>query len=380
MFANRKPFRGVCAALALVAGLEQAHAQTLPPSPVPIAVAPAWAPAQPAPPAPPPSLGRPIPVPYAAPAPSPFVVEGQPTGPLAPMPPAPGPLFPVGDPGRNGWGPYEAPSAPPGLFLDVELQFLSPILKNHLNSDQPLGSVGSVTVPSASLPWTVSPKFELGYHLPDAQGLFAASYRFLVAEGTATPTIDGAAFNVRTRVNLNTFDLDYGTNPYVFSPRYELSYRIGARVSDIFFDSRVQGDVLTRQASNDFTGAGPHARVDLNRQIGFLPGLGLFGRADGSVLIGQIHQRFREDDTNPDGTVTTSVLTRTRTQSVPVLLFQLGLSYTPTFTKNLHFAAGYQYEHYWYLGQFGLDANANFSRSRGELSAQGLFVRGQLDF
>jgi hypothetical protein len=306
---------------------------------------------------------------------SPFVAPTPPTGPLAPAPVPVAPLFPTGDPGPNGLGPYGPPSPPPGLFTDIELLIIKPSLKNQINSDRPFGTANAGTIPSANLGWTVSPKFEIGDRLPEGLGFFALSYRFMLSDGKQTQVFAGAPFQVHTRLDLNTIDLDYGTAPYEVAPHYELSYRIGARLSDIFFDSSVSTDGFRRQASNNFFGAGPHAQVDATHPLSFLPDVSLFGRLDGAVLIGNIHQHFREDAGGG-----TSDFVRNRTQSVPTLTIQAGLSYTPSFYKNLHFTTGWQYEHYWFLGQIGQDAAGNFSTSRGELSANSWFLRGQLDF
>ena len=63
-----------------------------------------------------------------------------------------------------------------------------------------------------------------------------------------------------------------------------------------------------------------------------------------------------------------------------MLTVQAGLTYTPCSAPFLHFAAGYQYEHCWYLGQLGLMPDGTFPTTRGELGAHALFVRGSWDF
>src|SRR5206468_1398191 len=146
----------------------------------------------------------------------------------------------------------------------TELQLIRPVLKNRLSSDAPLLTGAPLRVPSADLDWTVSPRFEVGYRLPDSAGYFALGYRFLVSEGNDTRTFDGfpgVPFAVRTRLDVNEVDFDYGTSPYSPMPRYDLSWRIGVRLADVFFDSRAAAPFLTQQASNDFFGGGPHARL-----------------------------------------------------------------------------------------------------------------------
>src|SRR5262249_55093255 len=129
----------------------------------------------------------------------------------------------------------------------------------------------------------------------------------------------------------------------------------------------------------NFFGAGPHARLDVERRLDLMPGVALFGRLDGAVLIGQVQQRFRET-VGADDFLLTSVNTIRRTQSVPVLNVQTGLSYTPQGMKNLHFSTGYTYEHYFYVGNLGIDNNGSPFGSHGEFWSQGWFLRGQIDF
>src|SRR5262249_34640868 len=169
-----------------------------------------------------------------------------------------------------------------------------------------------------NLDFVAEPTFEVGYRLPDSAGYFAFAYSFLVSEGTGTTIIDGVPFATRTRVNINTLDIDYGTTPYEFSPRWTIAWRLGARISDVFFDSRIRNGDFLKQASNDFFGSGPHARLEVERRIVALPGLSLFGRLDGAVLIGQIHQRFRQEA--PEGDlIAVDTLTVRKAQAVPYL-------------------------------------------------------------
>jgi hypothetical protein len=354
MFA-RKPWLG---GVLLVLGLPAAGAAQgpgLPAAPVVVPAAPA------------PELGRPVPIPPPAP-----------TTPLAWTPPPP-PAAPTVDPGPNGWAPYEPPSAPPGFFFDVEIDLTQPVLKNKITNDQGVLPSGNMLhVPRADLDLTVSPKFEIGYRLPDSSGLFAGSYRFLTSEGTNVQNIGGANFDTKSRVNLQVWNLDYGTTPYEVAPNWKISWRVGASLTDLFFDSRIQNAALLQQASNTYIGSGPHGRLDVERRVSAVPGLSLFGRLDGSVLIGQINQRFREEALQEDGSTLTSTGFARHTQSVPTLLLQAGVSYVPPIFTNVTFTTGYQFEDYWYLGQF--NTNATPGTSRGEYYSHSWFLRAQVDF
>src|SRR5262249_31931516 len=149
---------------------------------------------------------------------------------------------------------------------------------------------------------------EFGYRLEDGQGYFAASYRFLEADGGGDP---------HSRLMVNTLDLDYGILPYEFSPRWTLGWRIGARIDDIVFDARNSAGQRSR---NEFYGGGLHSRAELERRIVPVPGLSLFGRMDGSVVIGHVKQRYTD----------VNIWAADRDQrTVPVINVQAGLSYTP---------------------------------------------------
>jgi hypothetical protein len=284
------------------------------------------------------------------------------------------------DPGPNGWGPYGPPSAPEGYFAGVEFQWLKPVFRNHLNSDATLVLGDNLNVPSAKLAWAAEPVFEVGYRLADSAGYFALNYRFLNSDGTQTLDVNGTPSALRSRVALNSGDLDYGTSPSEVFPRLDLGWRVGVRLADVFYDTRLNNDALSQQISNDFFGAGPHGRMDVHYHINPVPGLSVFGRLDGAVLIGQINQHYRQAVTGADGTVSAAEQERRRTQAVPVFNTQLGLSYTPPSLPNLHLTTGYTFEYYWYLGQLGINPDATFPSSRGELGTQGWFLRAQVDF
>jgi Legionella pneumophila major outer membrane protein precursor len=354
---------GMTAALAAVAALAGAAARGQAP-PLPAAPVPA-----------PPALGPPVTVPGLPPPPPP------PPSPLLPPPPPPPPLAPV----PGAWGPYTPPEALPGLFFGVELQVLRPALKNRLEGLVPLsdGSLATVNVPSANLNWTVAPVFEIGYRSPDIAGLVAFDYRFLLDEASATRPLAGTDSSVRTRVTVNEITLDYGFPTWRFAPRWELNTRVGAQLADIFFDSRASNPFLFEQESSNFYGAGPHLRFDLERHIAFVPGLSLFGRTDLVALIGQTKQRFREQAFAADGAlVAVGALEQQRqTQLVPVLTLDAGLEYTPPSLNFLHFGVGYMFQRYFNLGHLNNTVNGiPVVHSSGELTTQGVYVRGRLDF
>ena len=330
----------------------------------------------------------PVAPPVGAPSPSP----------LAYVPPPPSlPAPPTSDPGPAGWGPFSVCSQPPGWFASAEIAYVFPTLRFAPINEQPLPTgqlLGQVHIPKVALSSTVSPTFEVGYHLPDSEGLFAVNYRFLATEGTGTGISADGIFQTRTRLDSNIINFDYGTAAFEFVPHWLLSFRVGAELADVFFDSNGVNLDRFEQASTSFFGGGFHGRMDVERQILAVPGLSLFGRVDGAVVIGQVNQHFRVGPP-PDGTGGFSTEQR-RVQTVPNLILQGGLSYCPPVLRGLRITFGYDFERWWYVGQLGQNAQNNLSLpalaqangggnvpltpSRGEFWLQGVFLRAQYDF
>lgn len=365
---DRLPTRPRCTVLLLVALLVSGslHAQDpgLPPSPVPVT-----------PPITPPPASAPL-----APAvpPTPLTYVPVPAAPLFPPPPST-------DPGPNGWAPFGLTSPDTGWFLNTEVALVFPALKFRLTNDQPLPITGiRLNVPSVDLNTTVMPTFEAGYYLGESCGYFALAYSFLVSEGTGQRRDFLGTFDTRTRLVINWADFDYGTTPVEFWPRYEITWRIGFRLADIYFDSKASNPGVVQSASNDFLGAGPHARFDIERRIAFVPGLALFGRVGGAAFVGRVRQRYNLQigtmvDTVFRGAINDSDSAR-RGQLVPYVNLQAGLSYAPPSLPGLKFTAGYLFEDYFNAGRLGEDTTGQVSQSRGEVWSHGVFVRGQFDF
>ncbi len=326
-----------------------------------------WTPAAPVPISPPitlsdagpgPIISRPVPV-----VTQPVPVPSPPT--FAPQPyyPPPAPLGPAPTS-------YGASAPEPLLFFNWELQFVQPSVSNHLNNTItfPDGTTKTIALPGVGLDFTVAPKIELGWRLPDRLGEFSFGYRFLIAEGKQTQTADGIETNSRSRFNFNELDFDYATARSEFEPHWWFQARIGARVDWSFYDTRANTPALLTvdRESNYFVGAGPHLGLDVERT--FVMGFGVFGTVDGAVLIGQPEQRFVE---TIDGVSFTTQPQRT-TLAVPTIQAQIGVSYTPPSFERLRFRVGYQYERWFNLG--------SVQGSSLDFSSQGGFLRGEIDF
>jgi hypothetical protein len=216
---------------------------------------------------------------------------------------------------------------------------------------------------------------EIGYRLPEGWGEVLVSYRTLVTEGRAVLAgfdLDGSDGGLKSRLNLNVLDLDYGSPEYCFSLDWHMSWKAGIRLASIYFDSLAEGLFIEERTSNNFLGAGPHVGMDLERSLE-LPDLGLFARLEGAAVIGQTRQAFEEAFVLDDGSLTGGATTVHHTQTVPVLLVQAGLTWTPCWHGHLsRLKVGYEFQQWWSLG--------NAADSRAELTAQGIFVRGEFGF
>jgi hypothetical protein len=334
----------------------------------------------------PPAPGQSVPIP-------PPPASGQDAFPnlhYEPPPPPPGPPNPpdtpivppdVVEPVPEVALPPDTLLGPAGFFASVDLAVLYPSVKNHLAATVhlPIGRAVRFTLPASDLGETVSPRFEVGYLLPDNLGFFAVNYRFVSAEGSEPFVLKGGPFQVESRLDINTFDFDYGLAPYLFAPRWELHSRIGVRLTNVFFDSRIDNGNFYEQIGNNFYGAGPHVRLELQRRL-VLPGLALFGQVDGGLLVGQVRQHFTEEGFPSRRRVSDICFLFRETETVPVLGAQVGVMYTPVSLSNLHLRLGYQYEHYFEVGDLESTVTGATASSSGEVATQGVFVQVLVDF
>lgn len=342
-------------------------AQGLPASPVPTYPTPdAGLPAAP-PPAtealPPPVLTPPTtltPPPTMTPPLAPYPVQ---TGPIAvtqPLPPPP-------PPGTQ----------PPGWFADVELSILAPRLTSSVTGNVNVSGLFTDTVqlPNANLDWTVAPRFILGYRMCDGNGEISVAYQSVATSGTATLPgfdIDGSTGMLKTRLDMNVVDIDYGSPEYRFFSSWTTKWSAGVRIADVFFDSHAVGYYLDQRSSNEYAGAGPHLGLSLWRTFGSSD-LSFYGHVDGSVLFGDIRQEFDESITFPDGTVIGGTTITHHDRTVPVVNGEVGLSWAPRYSRHaFRLTGGYQFNEWWDVGQ----SNGN----QANVMLQGIFLRGQWSF
>jgi hypothetical protein len=371
----------------LFAGTQSPAQQTLPPAPIPAVpsgpgldatlIVPPRAP-EPTPPHAYPDSTSLLPLvrqgpPVVPPGPAPpnGPVGGPPPLLMPPPPPEPLPRPPAVE-GR--W--YDRCNYPPsGWFAGIQIDVVGPHVKNRLVEDVPFsnGLVDTVHLPSASLDWTASPRFELGYRFAGNAGQFSAVYRLLSTDGRATMSDfdPGTVTTLHSSLEFNVLDLAYGSGYFAPGPYCDLQYSIGVRIAQAFFDSRAEDVIREVRTSNHFFGAGPLAALEWQRRLN-VPGLAVYSRLEGAVPLGRIHQGFEEVFKLSNNTNFGSALSQHQTQAIPTLSFDFGLGWTPQWSRFSRFSAGYHIERWWELGEV--------NNSSADVTTQGFFFKGEFSY
>ncbi len=264
-----------------------------------------------------------------------------------------------------------------GFYGVFEISLLFPDVHGSLVGPVTVGGVPSaVALDSANLNATGSPRIELGYRLGDGLGAVSISYRSMVSQGGETLAgFDalGAGY-LSTRIDFNVIDIDYDSSPFNFAPCWELAWRAGIRTTAAYYDNLGIGGFVHEQATSNFVGAGPHATVEVGRALSMdrLPGLGVLTKLDGGLIIGNLSQSFEQTLEFPAGPVGDTTRFN-HTEVVPMVTFDLGLTYSPPGAANwARFGFGYQFEYWWDVGSSGA--------SHGNFSGNSLFFRAEFNF
>jgi hypothetical protein len=261
--------------------------------------------------------------------------------------------------------------APPGWFGALELDLVAPVVTRFLAGPVSVGgNTNLVQLGTASLDWTVAPRLEFGYRFSQGAGELIFSYKFLVSSGDATIADFGApgnAASLHSRIDLETWDFDYSNHENGLLPCFDMKWWAGLRVATAFYDSSATSPLLNQSASNYFWGIGPHLGFQLQHDFQS-SGLGFFTRVENAWLIGEVHQAFSEVIPGPLGGATDVQ----QGWVVPYLSVQAGVQYSPPAFQQLCVSAGYIIERWWNVGESGI--------SKGDVMAQGVFLRGELKY
>jgi hypothetical protein len=253
------------------------------------------------------------------------------------------------------------------------------VVSNRLSGTVPpppgiLAPSQTIVVPQHRLDWTVSPELVIGYRFPDDTGGVQVAYRFLATSGTRQVTLAGVQSTLFGRLDYNIFDFDYVTPRFYADDWFSLQFYLGARVATNYFDAQAEEGFAFQHASNSWSGAGPHYALEGEWAVFDLPGLALYGRHDGVVMFGTTRQRFDATFDDGLGNLVENEISQSKSNGIPMLSIQLGLSYRPFgFRSNaLQLVGGYVYEQWWNLGKV--------NGSNASVQTQGVFIGGQVGF
>jgi hypothetical protein len=328
-------------------------------------------------------------LPAPRPAADPTTSDTMPAPAMVPEQPAPYVLPPV-----DSWNVpplpspdplLDRPGAPlPGLFFNVEPNVLGVHFRNQLQIAVPVSPTRTdlVRFYGPRLDDTVSPRFELGCRLEDGWGELFVGYRFLNTDGSNPVPNSTVAAHESGRLALNSFDFGYSAQEFALGPNWDMRWRTGLRFSAVYYDARfsfdqpspVAGALLGQHEVNYFWGLGPLVGLELSRKT-MIPGLSVFGRLNGALQFGHITQTGIEDLAGTGGGGPEQFQAKYGFEvTVLTLAEEVGLSYTVPDWNHSRFLIGYHYETWWQVGRF------NFTQSRGQIDAQGVFLRAELNF
>jgi hypothetical protein len=271
-----------------------------------------------------------------------------------------------------------------GAFASLDALIVGAHINNRLINTVLIGGTlpDTVQLPSAELGATVSPRFELGYRLPEGFGEFLVSYRFLVASGTDHFFTDLGLGRLKSEMNLNVVDLDYASREFCFNANNSFRWRIGTRLAGVYFNSNMDiaissadagGGAATQRVSNNFFGAGPHLGLDLYHKLSS-PGATAFVRLDAASVLGTVDQSFGETFTiaGLGGQSFGGAVNASNTQVSPMLGIQFGVAYNPPWWRSVTYSLGYQFEEWWSIGRA--------EQSNASVTFQGIFFRTEFLF
>lgn len=303
---------------------------------------------------------------------------GASSGPASPAPEL-RPLFdPVLDsPHRQRWLQVDFPAA----------WLMFPQFNQTLTAPVAVGSIpaNTLALPTPPLDFIGAPAFTVRANLRDF-GTVELGYRFIVTEGAAfvlgvDPT---GAIPMRSRLDVQMLELTYARHEFQTHgrlidlldqdlrisdlqgmPEWVLSWDLGVRVANLYFDAHAIGSIVDRQIVNYFIGGGPKIGLTLTKPISNW-GFALFSRVDVGAMMGTVRQQFSELSTDAGGNpLAFGYATKQQVQTVPTLAAQFGVSGAPR--RLGYWQVGYQFEQWW--------AVANVAGSSGDFLAHSIFAR-----
>lgn len=288
-------------------------------------------------------------------------------------------------------------SPPPGFYLYKEVFITSVHLSNQLSGTvtTPGGRTDGVAPPGSPLDMSVSPRFELGYRMPNGFGEVGLGFRWLTTSGGGTNVGAFGPAAQHGRFNFNVIDLNYHSREFSLGwfpgDQWDFRWTAGFRALNLYFDDHLNflnpgtgpEAVASQSDTNSLNAYGAHFGFDLHRKLDcWVPGLAFGGRVDFTDLFGRVRQHYFETFVGGAG----AAAGYGRFETAPLALeVQLGLSYTVPNWNHAFFFVGYDTQYWWQIGRLsnfgGTLPNAGSAvDSRATLELQGFVIRAEINF
>jgi hypothetical protein len=187
---------------------------------------------------------------------------------------------------------------------------------------------------------------------------------------------------------MNVANFDYESWAFTPDDHWTMKWRVGARLAYIYYDSILGQSpetaaggtgILQERATNMFSAIGPHASVELTRQLA-TPEWQFLTRLDFASLFGRVKQDASETALSPGSPsgVAWGETPLSTSQTSPAVNYLAGLNYHPERWPNVDAFLGYQFEYWWNVGRLSLEQG--YLRSRGDLMMQGMLLRVQFNY
>ncbi len=297
--------------------------------------------------------------------------------------------------------PAPKPSRPQGFYGKAEVLMLQPGTSSSIDyaiTDPLLGEFTATggTLQKLEADRQTNIRWGIGYRHHPWDIAFQTLSIKSSSNGSAQKPIDGTLYptltsplqnnnadsaNAKLNLRFTSSDLEAG---YTLQPsdRFDLRLFGGLRVADTEqrLNVKYDGTDFTNgefRFKRNFSGIGPRLGAEARVQLG--SGFSVFGRASGSLLIGNSKLKLRE--TNDSGNeVVAAVSDRNQQQSIPVAEASLGMNWTQAIGKQATFNLGLGYEYQHWFNAFDnarfVDSQAPgaFQTNRGDINFGGLFV------
>jgi len=283
------------------------------------------------------------------------------------------------------WDPIlDPPQWQPGWFSDFQLGVIQPhIFANQMKQTLPFpGRKVTVAPGAADLPFTIAPRFEVGYRLPSGFGGFAFSDRFFNTSASGPFIGPSGAMTRTSSIGVNYSDWDYISREYTPWANWDMEWRAGIRLAETWIRNRVDqpfaqaagtNGVFISGDQNYTVGAGPHFGLVLERKLSQW-GLSFVEKADIANTFTRERQQFSAaiPVLNPNGVPVHASYLQNFWQQVPILNLQAGFGWQPPSNPNIKVFVGYVYEMWWQVSSNSNIVVGHNGGSRMNFDNQGL--------